>query len=101
MGMGEVCDCQKQRGDVMVKKKKKMKKNNKSITVNIENFLVVQWLGLCTSTAEGLGSIPVEGTKILQATWPGKKKKLEKNFKCVFINCDIVTYSTAIELNYF
>ena len=46
MGMGEVCDCQKQRGDVMVKKKKKMKKNNKSITVNIENFLGVQWLGL-------------------------------------------------------
>ena len=64
MGMGEVCDCQKQRGDVMVKKKKKMKKNNKSITVNIENFLVVQWLGLCTSTAEGLGSIPDLGTKI-------------------------------------
>ena len=26
--------------------------------------LVVQWLGLCTSTAEGVGSIPGQGTKI-------------------------------------
>ena len=100
MEMVEVCDCQKQRGDVMVKEKK-TKKNNKSIKVNIENFLVVQWLGLCTSTAERLGSIPVERTKILPVTWPGKKKKLKKNFKDVFINCDTVTYSTATELNYF
>ena len=26
--------------------------------------LVIQWLGLCISTAEGMGSIPVQGTKI-------------------------------------
>ena len=65
----------------MVKKKKRgRKKNNKRIKVNIENFLVVQWLGLCTSTAEGLGSIPVEGTKILQATWHSKHKFLKKIF---------------------
>ena len=31
------------------------------------NSLVVQWLGLHTFTAEGPGSIPDQGTKILQA----------------------------------
>ena len=35
--------------------------------------LVVQWLGLCTFTARGLGSIPGRGTKILQAICQGKK----------------------------
>ena len=37
-------------------------------------FLVVQWLGLCISTAEGMGSIPVQGTKIPLVTWCGQKK---------------------------
>ena len=36
--------------------------------------LAVQWLGLCTSTAEGPGSTPGWGTKILQAAWHGQKK---------------------------
>ena len=31
-------------------------------------YLVVQWLGLCTFPAEGTGSIPGWGAKILQAT---------------------------------
>ena len=31
-------------------------------------FPGVQWLGLCAFTAEGPGSIPGRGTKILQAT---------------------------------
>ena len=31
------------------------------------NFLVVKWLGLCTFTAKGLGSMPGWGTEILQA----------------------------------
>ena len=35
--------------------------------------LVVQWLGLCTSTVGGPGSIPGWGTKILQSA-PAKKK---------------------------
>ena len=39
------------------------------------NFLAVQWLGLCTFTAEDLGSVPSRGTKILQAAWRGQKKK--------------------------
>ena len=37
-------------------------------------FLVTQWLGLCAFTAEGLGSIPGQGTKILQALRPKNKK---------------------------
>ena len=29
--------------------------------------MAVQWLGFCAFTAEGLGSFPGQGTKILQA----------------------------------
>ena len=36
---------------------------------------MVQWLGLHTFTAEGVGLIPGWGTKIPQAVQPGKKKK--------------------------
>jgi len=43
-----------------------MKKKKKSV---LENSLVVQWLGLCTSTVEGTSSIPGQRTKILQAAW--------------------------------
>ena len=32
---------------------------------SIGNFLVVQWLGLCTSSAGGLGLLPGWGTNIL------------------------------------
>ena len=38
------------------------------------NFLVVQWLGICASTAGGPGLIPGQGTKILQAAQCGPKK---------------------------
>ena len=41
--------------------------------------LAIQWLGLGTFTAEGLGSIPGGGTKISQAMWSSKKKKEKKN----------------------
>ena len=41
---------------------------------------MVQWLRLHASTAGGLGSIPGQGTKILQALWHGKKKN-SKVFK--------------------
>ena len=37
--------------------------------------LVVQWLGLCASTAGGMGSIPGGGTKIPHAPWYGQKQK--------------------------
>ena len=41
--------------------------------------LVVQWLRLLTSTAEGMGLIPGRGTKSLHAIWHSKKKKKKKN----------------------
>ena len=34
--------------------------------------LAVQWLGFCTFTVEGVGSIPGCGTKILQAVQRGQ-----------------------------
>ena len=39
------------------------------------NFLAVQWLGLHASTAEGMGSIPGQGTKIPHAVRYGLRKK--------------------------
>ena len=39
--------------------------------------LAVQWLGLCASTAGGLGSIPGQGTEVPQVSVQGKKKKKE------------------------
>ena len=36
--------------------------------------MVVQWLGLCAFTAEGLDSIPGRATKIPQTSWCGQKK---------------------------
>ena len=41
----------------------------------------VQWLELCVLTAEGPGSIPGRGTKILQAMWHNQKKKKKKKKK--------------------
>ena len=43
---------------------------------NVGNSLGVRWLGLCTFTAKGPGSIPGQGTKILKAEscgWGEKK----------------------------
>ena len=37
--------------------------------------LAAQWLRFCDSTAEGVGSIPGQGTKIPHATWDSQKKK--------------------------
>ena len=42
---------------------------------NMENCLVVQWLGIHASTAEGAGLITGQGIKILQAVWCGQKNK--------------------------
>ena len=43
--------------------------------IGIRNFLEVKWLALRTFSAQGVGSIPGQGTKILQAVWCGQKKK--------------------------
>ena len=46
---------------------------------------MVQWLGLCASTAGGTGLIPDQGSKILQAAGWGHKKKVETSIGCVKI----------------
>ena len=48
-------------------------------------FLVVQWLGFCAFTTEGLGSIPGQETKYLQLQGIAKKKK-RYVWKCKFKN---------------
>ena len=45
---------------------------------SLGNSLAVQWLGRCTSTAGGPGSIPAWGTKILQAVQSNRKKPKNK-----------------------
>ena len=45
------------------------------------NSLAVQWLGLRTSIAGGMGSIPGCGTKIPQAAWCGQKQNKTKQTK--------------------
>ena len=45
------------------------------LKLEVGNSLAVQWLGLCTSTAGGMGLIPGWGNKILPATWHGQEKK--------------------------
>ena len=44
---------------------------------------MIQWLGFCASTAEGVYSVPGQGTKVPHAMWhspppptPPKKKKI-------------------------
>ena len=44
----------------------------------------VQWLGLSTSTAEGLGSIPDQRTEILQAVDAPKKRKSKTEIYAVY-----------------
>ena len=46
---------------------------------NPGTFLEVQWLRLCASMAQGIGSIPDQGTKIPYAVQPGQKKKKKKS----------------------
>ena len=45
------------------------------------NFPAVHWLGLCTLTAKGQGSIPGSGTRIPQATQRSQKKKKDRKKK--------------------
>ena len=46
----------------------------------VGNSPVAQWLECRTFSDKGQGSIPDQGTKILQAAWP-KKKKFKLNVK--------------------
>ena len=63
----------------------------------VRTSLVVQWLALCVSTAGGSGLIPRQGTRILQATQCGHKRKKEKKSKSsLFVYLRI--YSVANEI---
>ena len=59
------------------------------------NSLVVQCLGLCAFTAEGLGSIPGGETKIPQAVQCCQKKKKKKRKE----NCIYVYLTPGLELS--
>ena len=48
----------------------KFKKKKRTV---LGNSLAIQWLGLSTSTAGGMGSIPGRGTKIPHAAQHGQK----------------------------
>ena len=59
------------------------------------NFLVVQWLGLHTSSAGGRGSIHGWGTKIPHGTWCSQKKIKKKDD---FDESDLFAVSVAVRL---
>ena len=61
-------------------------KYKRTLKIFTGNSLAVQWLGPCTFTAEGLGSIPGRGTKILQAAWP-KPKKISQCHYYIYNEC--------------
>ena len=44
------------------------------IQSEVRDSLVVQWLRLCASTAEGMALISGQGTKILHAAWHDQKQ---------------------------
>ena len=46
------------------------------IKISLNASLVVQWLGLCTSTARVTGLIPGQGSSTGLAVWSKKKKKM-------------------------
>ena len=56
---------------MLARRRVKVSKYNKK---SLGNSVLVQWLGLQASTAEGTGLIPGWGTKIPHATWHGQKK---------------------------
>ena len=60
------------------------------------NSLVVQWLGLHTPTAEGLGSIPGWENKIPQVVWHGQNCILEYGFPAWKIICPHRAHDTSV-----
>ena len=58
---------------------------------------MVQWLGLCAFTAEGMGSVPGQGTKILQAMQlaAAKKKKKRKEKRKKTFQAENETVATS------
>ena len=58
---------------------------------------VRQWLGLRTLTAEGLGSIPGQGTKIAQTVWCRPKNKTKPTWS---VNLQRTTATVHKQINY-
>ena len=65
----------KYRGYVRLQQRNKKKKKK---IYWLRKFLAVQCLGLYTLTAEGLGSVPGQGTKIPQTAQGSQKKKKKR-----------------------
>ena len=53
--------------------------------------LVVQWLGLCASTAGNTGSIPGQGTKILHAMAPPKKERKKQYYHITALKSHLIS----------
>ena len=74
---------------------KKMLKKKMSLAVGVGGTsLAIQWLGVFPFTAEGVGSIPGQGTKIPQVAHAAKKKK-----KCQWdlVTCPLMACSWLSE----
>ena len=67
-------------------------------TVFWGNSLAVQWLGVHAFTAEGPGSIPGLGTKILRATQCSQKKERKKEKKSILIKFLIKNFRIDLEI---
>ena len=72
---------------------------------NLGNSVMVQWLGLHASPAEGLGSIPGQGTSILQTVQCGfkqttmkKRKKIPKETFPQFLNFWFKLFFTRVKM---
>ena len=75
---------------------------------HVLNTSLAKWLRLCASNAGGIGSMPGQGTEILHATWPKRKKKKKlSNPACTKLICHqqiesilrIMTILLIIKLN--
>ena len=63
------------------------------------NSLVVQWSGLLTSSAGGMGSIPGGGTKIPHAMVQPKKKKCGESVSVKIISENQISVYLYIYIN--
>ena len=66
---------------------------------------MVQWLGLCASTAGNMDSIPSRGTKILHTTWCGQKIIITLTFYTlvhkVRVKHPIVSFALPVRIGFF
>ena len=58
---------------------------------------MVQWLGLCAFTDEGVGSVPGPGSKIPQAMWCGQKTHKKQTNKRTYSSKGLKNTLTHLE----